>query len=51
MRQTMISSSGVVELVEAELPSPSPGETRVHSRVVGNCGSDLHALTGGHPLR
>jgi L-iditol 2-dehydrogenase len=50
VRQTVISSSGVVELVETELPSPGSGEVRVRSRVVGICGSDLHALTGEHPF-
>jgi L-iditol 2-dehydrogenase len=50
MRQLLISSPGVVELVEVPLPSPAPGELRVRSSVVGICGSDLHALTGEHPF-
>jgi len=50
VRQTIISSPGVIELVEVELPLPGPGEARVLSRVVGICGSDLHALDGEHPF-
>lgn len=50
MRQLVISSPGVVELREAEIPEPGPGEVQVLTKVVGICGSDLHALAGVHPF-
>jgi len=50
MRRLLITAPGVVELVDAPLPSPKPGELRVRTRLVGICGSDLHALAGDHPF-
>ncbi|HXW81908.1 MAG TPA: alcohol dehydrogenase catalytic domain-containing protein [Acidimicrobiales bacterium] len=50
MRQVIVRSAGVVDIVEAEVPNPGPGEVRVRSAVVGICGSDLHALAGEHPF-
>ena len=50
MRRVIVRSPGVVEIVEAEVPTPGPGEVRARSRVVGICGSDLHALAGDHPF-
>jgi len=50
MRQLVISSPGVVELRDAEIPEPGPGEVQVLTTVVGSCGSDLHALAGAHPF-
>jgi len=50
MRRLIIRSPGVAELVGTELPTPGPGEVRVLSRVVGICGSDVHALAGEHPF-
>ncbi len=50
MRQLVISSPGVVELRDAEIPEPGPGEVQVLTKVVGICGSDLHALAGTHPF-
>jgi L-iditol 2-dehydrogenase len=50
VRQVVIMSPGVVDIREAELPEPGPGEIRVRTHVVGICGSDLHALAGAHPF-
>ncbi len=50
MRRVIVRSPGVVDIVEAEVPTPGPGEVRARSRVVGICGSDLHALAGDHPF-
>jgi 2-desacetyl-2-hydroxyethyl bacteriochlorophyllide A dehydrogenase len=50
MRQLVISSPGVVELRDAPVPDPGPGDVRVLTRQVGICGSDLHALAGLHPF-
>jgi len=48
--QVVISSPGTVDVREAKLPEPGPGEIRVRTRAVGICGSDLHALAGAHPF-
>jgi L-iditol 2-dehydrogenase len=50
MRRVIVRSPGLVEVVEAEVPTPGPGEVRARSAVVGICGSDLHALAGQHPF-
>ena len=50
MRRLLLPKPGVVEIVEAPRPTPGPGEIRVRPRVVGICGSDLHALAGDHPF-
>jgi L-iditol 2-dehydrogenase len=46
----VVRSAGTVGYVEEPLPEPGPGEARVRTRVVGICGSDLHALAGEHPF-
>lgn len=50
MRQAVIAAPGRIELRDAEVPEPGPGEVRVRSTIVGICGSDLHALEGKHPF-
>jgi 2-desacetyl-2-hydroxyethyl bacteriochlorophyllide A dehydrogenase len=49
MRRVMVTTSGV-EVVEADVPSPGPGEVLVRTAVAGVCGSDTHALQGRHPF-
>jgi 2-desacetyl-2-hydroxyethyl bacteriochlorophyllide A dehydrogenase len=39
-----------VEVTEAPVPSPGPGEVLVRTAVAGVCGSDTHALHGRHPF-
>jgi len=39
-----------VEVVEASVPQPGPGEVQVRTAVAGVCGSDVHALQGSHPF-
>jgi 2-desacetyl-2-hydroxyethyl bacteriochlorophyllide A dehydrogenase len=50
MKRVVVRSAGEVGLVDEPLPEPGPGEARVRTRVVGICGSDLHALAGEHPF-
>lgn len=38
-----------VQIVEAEVPEPGPGEAQLRMIVAGVCGSDTHALRGRHP--
>jgi L-iditol 2-dehydrogenase len=38
-----------VELEEAPVPKPQPGEALIHVKNVGICGSDIHAYYGKHP--
>jgi threonine dehydrogenase-like Zn-dependent dehydrogenase len=47
MRALVFTGPGVVELREVPEPRPAQGESLVHVRVVGICGSDLHGVR--HP--
>jgi 2-desacetyl-2-hydroxyethyl bacteriochlorophyllide A dehydrogenase len=49
MRRVTVRPDEIV-LVEAERPDPRPGEVLVESKVVGVCGSDVHAAAGHHPF-
>jgi threonine dehydrogenase-like Zn-dependent dehydrogenase len=42
--------NGGLEMVEAPIPKPGPGEVLVKTLAVGICGSDLHALAHGAEL-
>ncbi|GIM94150.1 zinc-dependent alcohol dehydrogenase [Paractinoplanes toevensis] len=48
MKRVIVTPSGV-ELTEAEVPSPGPGEVLVRTVLAGICGSDVHAVQGRHP--
>ncbi|MEV6634738.1 alcohol dehydrogenase catalytic domain-containing protein [Actinoplanes sp. NPDC051470] len=50
MRQAVVTSPGVVELQHADTPTPADGEVVVRARLVGICGSDVHAFHGRHPF-
>lgn len=41
---------GEIVLVDADKPTPGPGEILVESSVIGVCGSDTHAAAGHHPF-
>lgn len=49
MRQVVVSREGVA-VIEVTAPEPDRGEVRVRSRLVGICGSDVHAAAGKHPF-
>ena len=51
MRQVVVTSSD--DIAVAEVPRPGPpaaGEVLVASRLVGICGTDVHAAAGHHPF-
>jgi 2-desacetyl-2-hydroxyethyl bacteriochlorophyllide A dehydrogenase len=50
IRQVVVTAPGAVEIRRAARPAPGPGEVLVRMRVVGICGSDVHALHGRHPF-
>jgi 2-desacetyl-2-hydroxyethyl bacteriochlorophyllide A dehydrogenase len=49
MRRVVVAAGGI-DVVEAEIPIPGPGEVLVRSVVAGICGSDTHAAHGRHPF-
>src|SRR4051812_30630780 len=49
MRRGVVTSDGV-EVQQAAVPQPGPGEVLVRTVVAGVCGSDTHALHGRHPF-
>lgn len=50
MRAIRISEPGQIQLVEAPLPQPGPGEVQVRLTHAGYCGSDLASFEGRNPL-
>jgi 2-desacetyl-2-hydroxyethyl bacteriochlorophyllide A dehydrogenase len=51
MRRVMVGADGDVRIEWVRWPGdPAAGQVRVRSRVVGICGSDLHARAGTHPF-
>jgi threonine dehydrogenase-like Zn-dependent dehydrogenase len=49
MRRVVVTDAGV-EVVEAAVPKPGPGDVQVRTVVAGVCGSDTHAMHGRHPF-
>jgi 2-desacetyl-2-hydroxyethyl bacteriochlorophyllide A dehydrogenase len=51
MRQVIVTSSEDIQVVEVPRPGPpAPGQVLVASRLVGICGTDVHAAAGHHPF-
>ena len=50
MRQAVLKSPGVIELVERPVPEPRSGEVVVRVRAALTCGTDLKTYRRGHPL-
>lgn len=51
MKMKVVSMlNGVLDVVEAPIPRPGPGEVLVKTLAAGICGSDLHALSHGAEL-
>lgn len=46
----VVMRKGGLELIEAPIPQPGPGEVLVKTLANGICGSDLHAVTHGAEL-
>ena len=49
MKKLVLTEWKKVELVEAPIPEPGPGEAVVRIKYAGICGSDLHVFDGKHP--
>ncbi len=50
VRQVVVSAPGDVALHTAPVPVPAAHEVLIRMRVVGICGSDVHASHGRHPF-
>ena len=50
MKTYYITALHTLELREEPTPTPGPGEALVQVRLVGVCGSDLHAYEGSQPF-
>jgi L-iditol 2-dehydrogenase len=51
MRQVVVTSSEDIKVVEVPRPGPpAAGQVLVASRLVGICGTDVHAAAGHHPF-
>jgi 2-desacetyl-2-hydroxyethyl bacteriochlorophyllide A dehydrogenase len=49
MRRVVVSADGI-DVVQAPVPRPGPGQALVRAVVAGICGSDTHAAHGRHPF-
>ncbi|MBM2614512.1 alcohol dehydrogenase catalytic domain-containing protein [Actinoplanes sp. LDG1-06] len=49
-RRAVVTAPGQVEIRPAEAPRPEAGQVVVRMRMVGICGSDVHAFHGRHPF-
>ena len=49
MKQLVWTDVRKVEIVEAPIPQPGPGQAVVKIKYAGICGSDLHVFAGQHP--
>jgi threonine dehydrogenase-like Zn-dependent dehydrogenase len=47
MKALVFTPPGGVAIADVATPIPSPGETLVHVKAVGICGSDLHGVSDG----
>lgn len=50
MRQAKAVEGGQITLLEVPVPEIGPDQVLVRSTLTGICGSDTHALAGGHPF-
>ena len=50
IRQVVVTAPGVVEIHDVARPVPGPGEVLLRMRMIGICGSDVHASHGRHPF-
>ncbi|MBL7261140.1 zinc-dependent alcohol dehydrogenase [Paractinoplanes lichenicola] len=49
-RQAVVTAPGRVEVRPVAVPSAGPGEVVIRMRLVGICGSDVHAFHARHPF-
>jgi 2-desacetyl-2-hydroxyethyl bacteriochlorophyllide A dehydrogenase len=50
VRRVAVTAPGVVDIQLSPAPRPGPGDVLVRTRLVGICGSDVHAFHGRHPF-
>jgi L-iditol 2-dehydrogenase len=50
MKQSVMTSPGVIEMREAPVPQPAPTEVLLRIKRIGVCGSDIHVWHGKHAL-
>jgi 2-desacetyl-2-hydroxyethyl bacteriochlorophyllide A dehydrogenase len=50
IRQVVVTAPGVIEIQRSPVPEPAAGQVLVRMRLVGICGSDVHAFHGRHPF-
>ncbi|MGE5618705.1 MAG: zinc-dependent alcohol dehydrogenase [Sphingomonadaceae bacterium] len=51
MRAAVFTGIRKIEMQDAPTPTPRPNEVLIRVRVVGVCGSEVHAFLGTHPFR
>ena len=49
MKQAIMTAPGKIEIHEAAVPAPGPGEVLLRVQRIGVCGSDIHVYHGKHP--
>jgi L-iditol 2-dehydrogenase len=49
MKRATMTAPGQIEISEAPVPSPGPGEALLRIQRIGVCGSDIHVFHGKHP--
>ena len=50
MKKLVLTDLEKIEVVEAPIPEPKPGEAIVRIHYAGICGSDVHVFEGKHPV-
>jgi 2-desacetyl-2-hydroxyethyl bacteriochlorophyllide A dehydrogenase len=50
MQQWICNQPGTLSLQEAEMPSRPPGFSLLRVRIIGICGTDIHAFAGNQPF-
>ena len=49
MKQATMTAPGQIEIRQAPVPSPGPGQVLLEIQRIGVCGSDIHVYHGKHP--
>jgi L-iditol 2-dehydrogenase len=49
MKQATMTAPGQIEVRQAPVPAPGPGQVLLRIRRIGVCGSDIHVFHGKHP--
>ena len=49
MKQATMTAPGQIEIRQAPVPSPGPGQVLLKIQRIGVCGSDIHVYHGKHP--